>query len=127
MEDTCLVKDLPSILNLVRKNIFITFLHLSLVHANVVSLRKVWIKELSRYWPVLYSLGDAHSPATGVEPGDYAAGGVVALDHCLGGEHVHVDHVEVDHAGGGPPRAHQVTGHVAVRDVALGSGQGLKR
>ena len=74
----------------------------------------------------MYSFSDADSPAAGVEAGHNAAGGVVALDHGLGGEHVHVDHVEVDHAGGGPPRGHQVARHVAVRDVALGSGQGLK-
>ena len=73
----------------------------------------------------MYSLGDAHGPAAGVEARRDAAGGVVTLDHGLGGEHVHVDHVEVDHAGGGPPRGHQVAGHVAVRDVPLGSGQGL--
>ena len=75
----------------------------------------------------MYSLGDAHGPAAGVEARRDAAGGVVTLDHGLGGEHVHVDHVEVDHAGGGPPCGHQVTGHVAVRDVTLSSGQGLMR
>ena len=67
----------------------------------------------------MYSLGDAHGPAAGVEARRDAAGGVVTLDHGLGGEHVHVDHVEVDHAGGGPPSAHQVTGHIGVRHIAL--------
>ena len=42
-----LVQDVPGILYLVSKNFFVALLHLSLSHADIISLKTVGIKELS--------------------------------------------------------------------------------